>query len=874
MNKKLKSLTIIPESLYVRRDADRQVKQIIDDMGRPGYVLVARQMGKTNLLLNARRELATNGDRFVFVDVSNIFPSLREFFRNIVDTALSVGNFPSDVWKLLDERRTITGRFPEHKEHEAELAFLIDQIDGKLVVCLDEIDALTKTIYSDNVFSFIRSVYFSGRTNVDQFSRLTYLLSGVAEPTELIKNKNISPFNIGAKIYLEDFSVDELRSLASRTDVAMPSDVVDRVFAWSSGHPRISWDLLSRIEDVGLKGFLLTPDAVDVVVREAYLTSFDLPPVDNIRRLVEDDREIRDAIMAIHYDRSESLTSVVRSRLYLNGIVASQQVAGPVQLRNKIIEAALSEDWLRDVEHRKLSANERADAAFSREDYEQAVKYYLEFLETKPERTHQLLVYSHLGVCYLRMRRYEEALQYLELDPITRDDALMGYLYKRFNTGVVLMYLGKADDAKVAFEEVAELSAKAPSKEFLLEAILNCAAIESESVANTASVLSRCNSVLAQIELGVNDESTSPQIVRLRLAAYYLIYKAHLNNQELDLAEIGLQKAADIAEGGDKITLLSTLANLTRDVAKKKSTLDQCIALIGEIKPQIKEATPTEQFAMTEERFETLLFSVIELGEIELTERLLDYLDSSSVDFVQARRIIYLAGFRDTRGFKQGTAPSFLRAVADRFQHEAATEMRRTFLQILAAIEPGNFDRRLANDLVELTTDATTPLTAADVRISFESVRAIATHGSSESAAQLLEALERRVTGGAVEYSELVQTNGVWPIMADMLRFNLSVSTGNQKDSLFYAKALMERASKLDDLRPKDFFKQSELAGWIREVRAYIAKTPLTPIKRTAPKFGRNDLVTVRLKTGEILQGKFKRFEEIIESGDGEIVLL
>ena len=55
MTKKLEPNTIIPPELYVERAADRHLKTTIAAMGRPGYVLVARQMGKTNLLINMMR---------------------------------------------------------------------------------------------------------------------------------------------------------------------------------------------------------------------------------------------------------------------------------------------------------------------------------------------------------------------------------------------------------------------------------------------------------------------------------------------------------------------------------------------------------------------------------------------------------------------------------------------------------------------------------------------------------------------------------------------------------------------------------------------------------------------------------------------------
>ncbi len=57
MEKVLKKYTTIPEHLYVEREADFQLESIIKEMQSPGYVLVARQMGKTNLLFHAKRKL-------------------------------------------------------------------------------------------------------------------------------------------------------------------------------------------------------------------------------------------------------------------------------------------------------------------------------------------------------------------------------------------------------------------------------------------------------------------------------------------------------------------------------------------------------------------------------------------------------------------------------------------------------------------------------------------------------------------------------------------------------------------------------------------------------------------------------------------------
>ena len=129
---------------------------IISDMGRPGYVLVSRQMGKTNLLLNAKRKLETFDDVFVYVGVSNPFDDPKSCFENIVDTAIEANPTKfSKFAKAIFDRRNEFIETPPHKQHTNELRLLLNAIPGKLVIILDEIDALTKTKYSDQIFAQI-----------------------------------------------------------------------------------------------------------------------------------------------------------------------------------------------------------------------------------------------------------------------------------------------------------------------------------------------------------------------------------------------------------------------------------------------------------------------------------------------------------------------------------------------------------------------------------------------------------------------------------------------------------------------------------------------------------------------------------------------
>jgi hypothetical protein len=233
-DKVLSPCTIIPKKLYVKRDADKQIKSIIKDMGRPGYILVARQMGKTNLLLNAKRELEDEENIFVYFDFSNLEDNPRDCFRSIIDMAIdSHEEMFAEVRGTIYQNRGNLN-LPPHKEHERELRLLLKAVRGKIVITLDEIGSLAKVSFSDEVFAQIRSIYFS-RVNFPEYERLTYILAGVAEPSELIKNKNISPFNIGEKIYLDDFSYKEFMTFLEQADLNFSSEVVERIFISKSG---------------------------------------------------------------------------------------------------------------------------------------------------------------------------------------------------------------------------------------------------------------------------------------------------------------------------------------------------------------------------------------------------------------------------------------------------------------------------------------------------------------------------------------------------------------------------------------------------------------------------------------------------------------
>ena len=122
---------------------------------------------------------------------------------------------------------------------------VLPAIKGNLSIFIDEIDAVRSLHFSgDEFFARIRECY--NRRVVDpEFKRLTFCLIGVAQPSDLITDVQITPFNIGHRIELTDFSEIEARPLLEgmedkSTRPKGAEAILHRVLYWTGGHPYLT----------------------------------------------------------------------------------------------------------------------------------------------------------------------------------------------------------------------------------------------------------------------------------------------------------------------------------------------------------------------------------------------------------------------------------------------------------------------------------------------------------------------------------------------------------------------------------------------------------------------------------------------------------
>lgn len=450
MSSELKSYTIVPDSLYVERKADKQLHDIVEAMQRPGYVLVSRQMGKTNLLLRAKRKWENSDDLYVYIDMSNADETEKECFESLIDTAIDTHEESlSCVREQIAELRHINITKSPVQAHNEELRVLLNAVKGKLVFILDEIDSLTRSPFSDNIFSQIRSVYFS-RVNYPVLEKLTYILSGVVEPTEIIKNPKISPFNIGEKILLNDFSHDEYLTFLSQAGLmGFGETVIERIYYWAAGNPRITWDICYELQHKEN----LTSEDVDSLVKQMYLTSFDKAPVDTIRTLVKDDRILRDAIIQLAYGKGDVLSDKIKSRLYLAGIV--NYSANEVKIKNKIIQETLSVNWLQKLEEEEKGLLSYAIELFTKGNYSESIEKFSSYLSNNEFPAKEAPFYCYyLGASNYHVRHFEESLKYLTLHPLTPEMSIDQYRHENLLVGVDHINLGHFSESLEFFMKV------------------------------------------------------------------------------------------------------------------------------------------------------------------------------------------------------------------------------------------------------------------------------------------------------------------------------------------------------------------------------------------------------------------------------------
>lgn len=862
MEKILKPYTIIPPDLYVHRDADRQVRDIITDMGRPGYVLVSRQMGKTNLLLNAKRELETSQDAFVYVDLSNPFDNPKSCFENIIDTAIETHDdkFSEPAKKIIERRKELIDT-PPHKQHVNELRTLLKSISGKLVIIIDEIDALTKTNYSDQIFAQIRSIYFS-RGNFPELARLTYILSGVIEPTEIIKDRKISPFNIGQKIFLNDFSQNEFEIFLKYSKLDLNNDIKDRIFYWTSGNPRMTWDVCSEVENK-LNSDELSIEVIDDLIAALYLTTFDKPPIDNIREITKNDREIRNSIVEIEYQKGMEISDRIKSKLYLAGIINYEDK--DIQIKNEIIRQSLNLDWIKFLEEDEKGLVKIAIEFFEKGNFKEALYTFERYLEGNEfgDDDKSLCNYQ-MGYAAYRNSDFKKALECFNQAVFDREDNQQWYYRVIYFKGLMNYFLGEFDSSLSFFKLVIDGKR---GDDIYVRALLNYGSISLMS--NRPEHIDEA----AQIFNGIaNEEGFDKSKLKndffseLKSIAYFNLAQINMIRNEIEVAKENFKKAVTLSSDNTKPTMILELSEITHDTEERSSLLQEIITLIIEDKIKPVESDVERPIDFTYEKFRDLcimtylhyqdtLFAQLKnklnlMGEKTLAQHIFE-LAKSSNDRQTARAILLEL-------YKHRENPEY--AFNDQINYNS--------LKFLAYVTDASQSIDKHKEYIELLRkDMLEPIDKIDIVIFTHLIYTLTNQKNFKEALGYVDLFN--TIKFAMEDKNLINY-----LVICNLELNLYIHTNDRKNAFLKAKEIKELAN---DERVKS--QKSNLLGdsGLETIKQNAASI-LNPMQRhpmplkISRKYGRNEIVKVRYRDGTVLEAKYKKVES--DSNSGECFIL
>ncbi len=238
------------DQYYVQRTADAELLDHCQN-ARPTYILQSPQMGKTNLITHAAEQLNPNTHQAILINLSQFPLSQREedWFYNIVRVLDDQLDLSTDVvawWS----KPSVFALPPYIRLTKLITEIILPEMTIPIVLFIDEIERTVTLPFRDHFFEWLTSLYESRATNSILY-RISFVLSGVANPSELIPEGGPLLIQWSHRVVLSDFTTEETLALAGKLSFHEDDteEIAQWVYKWTNGHPYLTQRLFQILEE-------------------------------------------------------------------------------------------------------------------------------------------------------------------------------------------------------------------------------------------------------------------------------------------------------------------------------------------------------------------------------------------------------------------------------------------------------------------------------------------------------------------------------------------------------------------------------------------------------------------------------------------------
>lgn len=346
----------LPEnaSTYVTREADEELYNALRQ-GKFCYVLNSRQSGKSSLRVRTMSRLSEAGVECASIDLSSISiqsATQENWYADLIVKLIDSFDLNIDFHKWWEKNKLNSSlmKFGNFLEK-----ILLREIKENIVLFIDEIDSVLSLQFStDDFFAFIRSCY-NQRVDNSEYNRLTFCLLGVASPSNLIEDKQRTPFNIGKGISLKGFQLHEVEQLqlGLQGKFSNPQALMEEILYWTGGQPFLTQKLCQLMVEESEQENLRT---VEQVVKSRIIENWESQDEPEHLRTIQS-RILRDEQRAgyllelyqqitLRQEQAEITAdnTLEQSELQLSGLIVKQQ--NKLRVYNPIYKEVFDFYWI------------------------------------------------------------------------------------------------------------------------------------------------------------------------------------------------------------------------------------------------------------------------------------------------------------------------------------------------------------------------------------------------------------------------------------------------------------------------------------------------------------------------------------------------